>query len=72
MFDEKVILGTKCNIVIQINGRKRGVINTQIDLEKHDIIEEVNKTEVFERYLIKENLKKIIYVKNKIINFITK
>jgi leucyl-tRNA synthetase len=71
-FDEKVILGTKCNIVIQINGRKRGVINTQIDLEKHDIIEEVNKTEVFERYLIKENLKKIIYVKNKIINFITK
>jgi hypothetical protein len=43
---KKLFVGTKCNIVIQINGRKRGVINTQIDLEKHDIIEEVNKTEL--------------------------
>ena len=65
-------LKTNCNIVIQIDGKKRGMLNVKVNLEKDDIIEEINKNRTVEKYLKKEKIKKIIFIKNKIINFTTK
>ena len=70
IFNKALIEDEDCNIVIQINGKKRGLIklpkNTSETLVAKKAKDEVN----VKKYLINNNIKKQIYVKNKLINFI--
>ena len=70
IFNKTLIEDEDCNIVIQINGKKRGLIklpkNTSETLVAKKAKDEVN----VKKYLINNNIKKQIYVKNKLINFI--
>jgi len=68
--NKEAISKTSCNIVIQINSKKRGILNVKINLEKDDVAKEIINSKIVEKYLEKEKIKKIIYVKNKIINFV--
>ena len=63
--EEKVV-----TIVFQINGKKKGLINTKKDLKEDELLNEIMKDEKFIKYFTDEKIKKRIYVKNKIINFI--
>jgi len=63
--EEKVV-----TIVFQINGKKKGLINTKKDLKEDELFNEIMKDEKFIKYFTDEKIKKRIYVKNKIINFI--
>ena len=69
---EKALLeDTEVVIVIQVNGKKRGLISVKKDLEEKDLIQQAKKIENIEKNLKNKKIIKQIFVKNKIINFIT-
>jgi len=69
-FDESIIALESVCLAIQINGKTRGTIEVEKDEEETGVIEKVENDERLKNYLGSKNYKKIIYVKNKIINFI--
>ena len=59
-------------IPVQVNGKLRGVVSIEsLDLEEKKIAELANKDSKIRRYLKDQDFD-IIYVKGKILNFVTK
>ena len=58
-------------LVVQINGKKRGLIVTKKDLSEKEVLIEAKKIENIKKNLKNKKVVKNIFVKNKIINFIT-
>ena len=69
-YDETILIEKTTNIVIQINGKKRGLLKTDIDTSEEKLIEKINKDETLKKYFNDKVIEKQIYVKNKLINFI--
>ncbi|MDA9879844.1 leucine--tRNA ligase [Candidatus Pelagibacter sp.] len=69
-YDEKQVEESSSLIVVQINGKKRGLINTNLNVTEKEIMELIYKDEKISKYLIDSNIKKQIYIKNKLINII--
>ena len=57
---------------MQINGKKRGIIDCKKDILEKDIIQKVKENKDIEKYLKEKEILKNIYVQNKIINFLVK
>ncbi len=57
-------------LVVQINGKKRALINAKKDLSEKDVLIEAKKIENIKKNLKDKRIIKNIFVKNKIINFI--
>ena len=57
-------------LVVQINGKKRGLIVAKKDLSEKDALIEAKKIENIKKNLKDKKILKNIFVKNKIINFI--
>ena len=68
--DKNVIQKKVSNIVIQINGKKRGIITCDINTDESKILEIIKSQKQYEIYIKDKTIKKTIYVKNKIINII--
>ena len=60
----------KFHIVIQINGKKRDLLTFNQELDERQILKEIMKSENSLKYLKKGQIKKTIYIKNKLINII--
>ena len=58
-------------IVIQINGKKRGLISVKKDIEEKDLVQKAKKIENIDKNLKNKKVVKQIFIRNKIINFIT-
>ena len=69
-YDEKQIKDDFNTIVIQINGKKRGLINASLDLSENDLMKIVNEDPQLIKYLQNKEIKKKIYIKNKLLNII--
>ena len=69
-YDEKQIAEEAKVIVIQINGKKRGLINTKLDLKENDVLDLVKKDQNMNKYLSDKEIRKKIYIKNKLMNII--
>ena len=69
-YEDKFLIEEKIKYVIQINGRKRGLVEFDRDADENTLIELVKKENNLSKYLIDTKIKKIIYVKNKLINII--
>ena len=72
IIEEKYLIVDNNDIVIQVNGKKRGIISVDKDATERDIINEINKKKLIEKYLNSGTLIKTIYVKNRIINYLIK
>jgi leucyl-tRNA synthetase len=70
IYDEKKIIENSSLIVIQINGKKRGLITTDSNLSETEIMKLVYEDQKIAKYLINNKIKKQIYIKNKLINII--
>ena len=70
IYDEEQVKESSINIVIQINGKKRGLINTRLDLEEVDLFKLVKKEQSIYKYISDKEIKKKIYIKNKLMNII--
>ena len=60
------------NIVIQINGKKRDLINCDKDISEEELFEKIKVKDGLRKYFENKQIIKKIYVKNKIVNFILK
>ena len=69
-YDEKLLVEDKINYVVQINGKKKGVIENDRDLTESNLLEEIKRNSNLKKYLENNKFKKVIYVKNRLINII--
>ena len=61
---------THITLPVQINGKLRGTIYIEIDSSEKTVLEKINKDDKLSQKIDLENIKKVIYVKNKIINIL--
>ena len=59
-------------VVVQVNGKKRGLIETENLLDEKRLREEIKKNQELDKFIIGKNIMKTIFIKNKLINFIIK
>ena len=60
------------SIVIQINGKKREIIQTKMNITEEELILEINKNNKINAYLKDKEIIKKIFIPNKLINLIIK
>jgi leucyl-tRNA synthetase len=70
VYNEKIITEDNINYVIQINGKKRGLINSTTNKSKEEILELVKKESNINKYLVNNKIHKIIFIPKKLINII--
>ena len=59
-------------LVIQINGKKRGISKFKHDFTEDEILEKIKNEKEYQKYFESKNVIKKFYVKNKLINFLIK
>ena len=69
--DKNLIKDQEITLVVQINGKKRGLIIAKKDLDEKEVIIKAKKIDNIKKNLKDKKIVKNIFVKNKIINFIT-
>ncbi len=69
-YDKSMLKEEIVNIVIQINGRKRGLIQSKPDITEEKLFEIIKNDEKIIKYLDQKNIKKKIYIKDKLLNII--
>ena len=70
--DEKILENLKINMVIQVNGKTRDVLNIKKDLNEKEINKLTLNSSKANKYLENKKIIKTIFIKNKIINYIIK
>ena len=69
-YDGSIVEEDFVNIVIQINGKKRGLITTRKNIDENEVLENINKEKNIMKYIKNLEIKKKIYIPNKLINII--
>ena len=69
-YDENLLENDKINVVIQINGKKRKVLNVNKGIEETKLLETVKKDKMTSKYLINISIKKIIYIQDRLMNIL--
>ena len=69
-YDFSMLKEDNINIVIQINGKKRGLIQTMPNISEEKLLEIVKNDEKMNKYFEQKNIKKKIYIKDKLLNII--
>ncbi len=69
-YDEKMLIEKNINFVVQINGKKRGLIETYKNIDEEDLIKLILKDNTLNKYLENKKIKRKIFVKTKLINLI--
>ena len=70
LVDNSILEEDIIEYVIQINGKKRSLIKLPINSNENFVAEKAKEESSVKKYLINNNVKKQIYVKNRLINFI--
>ena len=69
-YDKTILIEDKINVVIQINGKKRGLIESQPGISEDNLFEIIIKDEKLKKYLANKEIKRKIYIKDKLLNII--
>ena len=69
-FDEKLIKDDQINFVVQINGKKRIMFKAQKDINENSLMEDLKSNKILEKYLNNKEVKRVIFVKNRLINLL--
>ncbi|HNF43473.1 MAG TPA: hypothetical protein PLT49_07380, partial [Ferruginibacter sp.] len=69
-FNPALLVESSKEYPVSVNGKLRTSITLPIDLEQKQVEEEVLKNDVVQKWLDGKPPKKIIYVKNKMINVV--
>ena len=70
--DKKFLTSNNVNIVIQINGKKKSIINTIKGINEEDLIGQVKNDIKIKKIIDSKNIIKSIFIKDKLINLIIK
>jgi leucyl-tRNA synthetase len=70
-YDERLLKKEVFQFVVQVNGKKRGLLPSDKEvLTEKEIKEKIKSLPLYEKYLKDKKIKKIIFVKGKVINFV--
>ncbi|MEN9337697.1 MAG: hypothetical protein RIQ41_11 [Candidatus Parcubacteria bacterium] len=69
-FDETLLVDTTATIAIQIGGKLRETITVPRDTAEMGVLDEVKKTQSYQKYVGSATPKKVIFVPNKLINIV--
>jgi leucyl-tRNA synthetase len=69
-YDEKYLVNNQATIVVQVNGKLRSTIQVPVDTEKKDVEDLALKDERLQFHIEGKEIKKIIYVPNRLINLV--
>ena len=69
-FNEKILLEEKINFVVQVNGKKRGILKVNRDTDEDKILKLIMKDEILLKYVENKTIRKKIYIPNRLINII--
>ena len=74
VYDEEKCKDTEVTIAVQVNGKMRGTVMMDADLENDEVIANVLANEKIAAFLQKQGgeIRKTIVVKNKLVNLIVK
>ncbi len=70
VYDESYLREAMATIAIQIGGKLRGTLTVPHDTTEIHLVDEVKKTDFFQKYVGEATPKKIIFVPNKLINIV--
>ncbi len=68
--NQKYLIEENVNIVVQINGKKRGVMSVEKDISEENLVKDLVKSKTFDKFLKGNKIKKQFFVKNRLINFL--
>ena len=68
--DERFLMEENTSIVVQFNGKKRGIIDTKKDILEDELVKKILNSKTFDKFLKDNKIKKCFYVKNRLINFL--
>lgn len=69
-FDEKLVVDDLMTMAIQVNGKKRGILEVSAEISKEDFLNQAK--EVVSKYLDGKKIVKEIYIPKRICNFVVK
>ena len=69
-YDESMLIENIIKIVIQINGKKRALIESKPNVSEENLFVIINKNETLSKYLKQKKIKRKIYIKDKLMNII--
>lgn len=70
IFEKKVLFKDKYKLIIQINGKKRCILEIQNNLKKEEILSYVQNNLIVQKKLSNLKIRETIYIPKKVINFI--
>ena len=68
--DESLVVDEMVTIAVQFKGKTRGTIEVDLDINEDGAMEIVKRTDFGAKYLSQGDVRKVIYIPNKIINII--
>tara|TARA_X000000950_G_scaffold266679_1_gene342421 strand:- start:1311 stop:1757 length:447 start_codon:yes stop_codon:yes gene_type:complete len=68
--DENLLDEDKIDYVIQINGKKRSILNENRDIDQDSLMDKIKSNKLLEKYLKDKSISKIIFIKNRLINLL--
>ncbi|MAF59485.1 MAG: leucine--tRNA ligase [Candidatus Pacebacteria bacterium] len=71
IYEEKYLQSEEVKIAVQVNGKVRATISIPTDSSEEETIKVAKKDNVVSKWLGDSKVKKQIYVKNRLINFVT-
>ncbi len=72
-YNEKLLKQRTNFFIIQVNGKKRGILKSDKEtLNEKEILTEIKKLNLYQNFIKGKKIEKIIFVKGKIINFVVK
>ena len=69
-YDNNLIIDEKINLIVQINGKARGSLEIERDMAEKEAVELVKRDQKISKWLENREIKKTIFIKNKLVNIV--
>ena len=66
-----MIESEEVKFIIQINGKKRSILNAIKDIDENDLLKLAKKNKIINKHLENKEIKKVIFVQNRLMNILT-
>jgi len=70
IISKELLIEKNINFVVQINGKKRGLVEVDRDMNQDKLLKKIKVDSNLVKYLENKKIKKTIFIKNKLINII--
>ena len=69
-YDNELLKSEEINFVVQINGKKRSILKVKKNTGESEVLKAIKSDSLTKKHLNNRNMKKIIFVKNRLINIL--